>query len=48
MVPQCFNADQKRDRVLASQTILDRFWLDPMELFNRLTITDEIWMHIYV
>jgi transposase len=30
-VPKCLNADQKRDRVLASQDIFDRFRRDPME-----------------
>jgi hypothetical protein len=28
-VPKCLNADQKRDRVLVSQAILDRFRQDP-------------------
>jgi hypothetical protein len=32
-VPKCLNADQKRDRVLASQAILDRFRRNPVGFF---------------
>jgi hypothetical protein len=47
MGSQCLNADQKRDRVLASQTILDRFQRDPVEFWNRLVTMDETWIHTY-
>jgi hypothetical protein len=32
-VPKCLNADQKHDRVLASQAILDQFRRDPVGFF---------------
>jgi hypothetical protein len=46
-VPKCLNADQKRDRVFASQAILDRFQRNHLGFFNRLIIMDETWIHIY-
>lgn len=46
-VPKCLNAGQKRDRVLVSQTIVDRFRRDPVGLFNRLVTMDETWVHTY-
>jgi hypothetical protein len=48
-VPKCLNADQKCDRVLASQAILDRFHRDPMRFFNHLLLVtmDESLIHIY-
>jgi hypothetical protein len=33
-VPKCFNADQKRDRALASRAILERFRWDPVGIFE--------------
>jgi hypothetical protein len=48
-VPKCLlNADQKRDRVLASQAILGRFRRNPVEFLNRLVTMDKIWIHICV
>jgi hypothetical protein len=38
---------QKRDRLLVSQAILDRFRLDPVGFFNRLVSMDETWIHIH-
>jgi hypothetical protein len=38
---KCLKAGQKRDGVLASQTILDRPRRDPVGVFN------ETWIHIY-
>jgi hypothetical protein len=46
-IPKCLKADQKSDRVLASQAILDRFRLDPVGFLNRLVNMDESWIHIY-
>jgi hypothetical protein len=46
-VPKCLNADQKRDRVLASQDILDRYQRDPVGFFNHLVTTVETWIDIY-
>jgi hypothetical protein len=46
-VPKCLNADQKCDRVVASQAILDRFRRDPVGFLNRLLTMDETWIHIY-
>jgi hypothetical protein len=46
-VSKYFDADQKRDRVLASQAIVDRFRRDPVGFFNRLVTMDETWIHIY-
>jgi hypothetical protein len=45
-VPKCLNDDQKRDRVLASQAILDPLRRDPVEFFNRLVTMDETWIHM--
>jgi hypothetical protein len=45
-VPKCLNADQKRDRVLASQAILDWFRRDPVGFLNRLATIDETWIRI--
>jgi hypothetical protein len=40
-VPKYLNACEKRDPVLASQAILDRFRWDPVEFFNsHVTISD--------
>jgi DNA-binding transcriptional regulator GbsR (MarR family) len=47
-VPKCLNSDQKHDRVLASQAILDGFWQDPVEFFNHLVTMDETWIHIRI
>jgi hypothetical protein len=33
-VPKCLNADQKRDKVLFSQAILNRFRWDPVRFLN--------------
>jgi hypothetical protein len=46
-VPKSLNADQKHDRVLASQAILDRFWLDPVVFLDCLVTMDDTWIHIY-
>jgi hypothetical protein len=46
-VPKYLNADQKRNRVLASQVILDQFGRDPVGFFNCLVTMDETWTHIY-
>jgi hypothetical protein len=35
LVPKCLIADQKRDRVVASQAILDRIRWDHVGFFNR-------------
>jgi hypothetical protein len=35
-VPECLNADEKRDRVLVSQAILDQFRRDPVGFLNVL------------
>jgi hypothetical protein len=40
------NAGQKRDRVLASEAILDIFHRDPAEFLNHLVTVDEIWIAI--
>jgi transposase len=47
-VPRCLNADQKCDRVLVSQDILDRFRWDPVGFFSLLVTIDETWIHIRV
>jgi hypothetical protein len=47
LVPKYLNADQKRDRVLASQNIFDRFQRDPVGFFNRLITVDETSVRIY-
>jgi hypothetical protein len=47
-VPKCPNADQKRDRLLDLQAILDRFRLDTVVFLNRLVNIDESWFHIYM
>jgi hypothetical protein len=46
-VPECLNADQKRDRVLATQAILHQIRRDPVEFFNCLVTMDETWIHVY-
>jgi hypothetical protein len=47
-VPKHLNADQKSDRVIASQVILDRFQLDPVGLLNHLVIMDETWIPVRI
>jgi hypothetical protein len=39
-VPRCLNADQKHDRMLVSQSILDRFCWDFVGFFNRHVTMD--------
>jgi hypothetical protein len=46
-VPKCLNAEQNRERVLASQAILDRIGRHPVGFFNRLVTMDETWIHVY-
>jgi hypothetical protein len=46
-VPKYLDADQKRDGVLASQAILDRFRKNPVGFLNRLATVDGTWIHIY-
>jgi hypothetical protein len=46
-ISKCLNADQKCDRVLASQAILDRFGRDPVGSLNPLVTMDETWIHTY-
>jgi hypothetical protein len=46
-VSKYLNAVQKRDRVLVSRSVLDRFWRDPLGFFNRLVTMDETWIHTY-
>jgi hypothetical protein len=46
-VPNCLNAVQKHNRVLASQDILDRFRQDPVVFLNCLVTMDETWNHTY-
>jgi hypothetical protein len=41
------NAEQKRDRVLASQAVLHRSRRDAVRFLNRDITTDETWIHIY-
>jgi hypothetical protein len=40
-IPKFLNDDQKRDGVLASQAILDRFRSDPVGFLNHLVIVDD-------
>jgi hypothetical protein len=47
MGSQRSNADQKCDRVLVSQAILDRFRRDPVGFFNHLVTIDVTWIHMY-
>jgi hypothetical protein len=43
---KCLNGIQNRDRLLASQAILDRIRRDPVRFFNRPITMDETWIHI--
>jgi histone-lysine N-methyltransferase SETMAR len=46
-VPKCFNANQKRDRVVASRTILEQFRRNTAGFLARLVTTDETWIYLY-
>lgn len=46
-IPKCLSADQKRNRVDASQVILDRFKAGTEDFLARLVTMDETWLHHY-
>ena len=42
-VPKCLNADQKRQRCLSSEQLLEVFRRDPNDFLSRLVTMDETW-----
>jgi len=46
-VPKCLNADQKRQRCLSSEKLLDFFRCDPNDFLSRLVTMDETWLYHY-
>jgi histone-lysine N-methyltransferase SETMAR len=46
-VPKCLNANQKRDRVVASQAILEHFRWNRAGFVARLVTMDETWIYLY-
>jgi histone-lysine N-methyltransferase SETMAR len=46
-IPKFLNADQKRNRVIASQAILARFHAGAEDFVARLVTMDETWLHHY-
>ena len=46
-VPQCLNADQKRQRCQSSEQIWNFFRRDPNDFLSRLLTMDETWLYHY-
>jgi hypothetical protein len=47
-IPKRLSDDEKRDPVLVSQAILNRFRRDPVRFMNSLITMDEAGIHIYM
>jgi len=46
-VPQCLNADQKRQRCESSEQMLEFFRFHPNDFLSRLVTMDETWLYHY-
>jgi len=46
-VPECLNADQKRQRCQSSEHFWIFFWRDPNDFLSRLVTMDETWLYHY-
>jgi len=46
-VPKCLNADQKPQRCLSSEQLLEFFRRDPNNFLSRLVTMDETWLYHY-
>ena len=46
-VPKCLNADQKRQRCVSSEQLLEFFWHDPNDFLSRLLTMNETWSWLY-
>ena len=46
-VPNCLNADQKRQRCQPSEQVLEFFRRHPNDFLSRLVTMDETWLHHY-
>jgi len=46
-IPNCLNADQKRQRCQSSEQILEFFRRDPNDFLSRLVTMDETWSYHY-